>query len=96
VSDRTWRKRRGLSQTGHLGLESRAGYQVLVGECLACSSSRFTDWFAAISNNSFRRFIPDDQPGFRELIETAIREKAEWEADYRIVHPSGTIRTFTS
>jgi PAS domain S-box-containing protein len=40
----------------------------------------------------FQRIHPDDQPGFRELIETAIREKAEWEADYRIVHPDGAIR----
>ena len=28
----------------------------------------------------FQRIHPDDQPGFRELIQTAIREKAEWEA----------------
>jgi PAS domain S-box-containing protein len=40
----------------------------------------------------FPRIHPDDQPGFRELIQTAIRQKAEWEADYRIVHPGGTIR----
>ena len=40
----------------------------------------------------FQRIHPDDQPGFRELIETAIREKAEWEADYRIVHPDGPVR----
>ena len=40
----------------------------------------------------FQRIHPDDQPGFRELIQTAIREKAEWEADYRIVHPDGAIR----
>jgi PAS domain S-box-containing protein len=40
----------------------------------------------------FQRIHPDDQPGFRELIQTAIREKAEWEADYRIVHPGGAIR----
>ncbi len=40
----------------------------------------------------FQRIHPDDQPGFRELILTAIREKAEWEADYRIVHPGGAIR----
>jgi C4-dicarboxylate-specific signal transduction histidine kinase len=26
------------------------------------------------------------------LIQTAIREKAEWEADYRIVHPGGAVR----
>ena len=40
----------------------------------------------------FQRIHPDDQPGFRELTETAIREKAEWEADYRIVHLGGAVR----
>jgi PAS domain S-box-containing protein len=40
----------------------------------------------------FQRIHPDDQPGFRELIQTAIRKKAEWEADYRIVHPDGLVR----
>src|SRR4029077_18727517 len=40
----------------------------------------------------FQRLHPDDQPGFRELIQTAIREKAQWEADYRIVHPDGPVR----
>jgi PAS domain S-box-containing protein len=40
----------------------------------------------------FQRLHPDDQPGFRDLIQTAIREKAEWEADYRIVHPNGPVR----
>jgi len=40
----------------------------------------------------FQRLHPDDQPGFRELIQTATREKAEWEADYRIVHPGGAVR----
>src|SRR5712672_4587733 len=40
----------------------------------------------------FQRLHPDDQPGFRELTQTAIREKAEWEADYRIVHPDGPVR----
>ncbi len=39
-----------------------------------------------------QRLHPDDQPGFRELIQTAIREKSEWEADYRIVHPDGPVR----
>jgi PAS domain S-box-containing protein len=39
-----------------------------------------------------QRIHPDDQPGFREIIEKAIREKAEWEADYRIVHPDGPVR----
>src|SRR5260221_9045844 len=40
----------------------------------------------------FQRLHPDDQPGFREIIQTAIREKAQWEADYRIVHPDGPVR----
>ena len=40
----------------------------------------------------FQRLHPDDQPGFRELTQTAIREKAEWEADYRIVHLDGPVR----
>ena len=40
----------------------------------------------------FQRIHPDDQPGLRKLIQTAIREKAEWEADYRIVHPDGPVR----
>jgi PAS domain S-box-containing protein len=40
----------------------------------------------------FQRIHPDDRPGFRELIERVIREKAEWEADYRIMHPNGPVR----
>src|SRR6202140_4270759 len=40
----------------------------------------------------FQRIHPDDQPGLRELTQTAIRDKAEWETDYRIVHPDGSVR----
>jgi len=40
----------------------------------------------------FQRIHPDDRPGFRELAETAIREKAEFDADYRVVHPDGRVR----
>jgi formate hydrogenlyase transcriptional activator len=39
----------------------------------------------------FQRIHPDDRPGFRELAETSIREKAEFEADYRVVHPDGRV-----
>jgi PAS domain S-box-containing protein len=39
-----------------------------------------------------QRIHPDDQPAFRELIQTAIRAKTEFEADYRIVHPDGSVR----
>src|SRR5579864_1674450 len=40
----------------------------------------------------FQRLHPDDQAPVREQFEKAIREKAEWEADYRIVHPDGPVR----
>src|SRR5260221_8920948 len=39
----------------------------------------------------FQQIHPDDRPGFRELAETSIREKTEFEADYRVVHPDGRV-----
>src|SRR5207302_1988960 len=39
----------------------------------------------------FQRLCSEDQDRVRELFEKAIRDKAEFETDYRIVHPSGTI-----
>jgi PAS domain-containing protein len=35
---------------------------------------------------------PDDQAKVREAVETAEREKTEFELDYRIIHPGGEIR----
>jgi PAS domain S-box-containing protein len=40
----------------------------------------------------FQRIHPDDRAKVREAVETAGREKAEFELDYRIVHPGGEIR----
>jgi len=40
----------------------------------------------------FQRVHMDDQAKVREAVETAGREKAEFELDYRIVHPGGEIR----
>ena len=42
----------------------------------------------------FQRIHPDDQAKVRETAETAGREKAEFELDYRIVHP-GSVRWIT-
>jgi PAS domain S-box-containing protein len=39
-----------------------------------------------------QRYHPDDQVKVREAVETAGREKAEFELDYRIIHPGGEIR----
>jgi PAS domain S-box-containing protein len=44
------------------------------------------------SEDFFQRIHPDDQPGFRELIQKAFREKTEWKADFRIVHLGDPIR----
>ena len=40
----------------------------------------------------FERLCSEDQVRVRKLFKNAIREKAEFETDYRIVHPSGAIR----
>ena len=40
----------------------------------------------------FQRIHPHDQAQTRENFDSAVREKAEFELDYRIVHPSGKIR----
>jgi PAS domain S-box-containing protein len=40
----------------------------------------------------FGRLHPEDQNRVRELFGIAIAEKADFETDYRVVHPSGTVR----
>jgi PAS domain S-box-containing protein len=40
----------------------------------------------------FNRIHPNDQDKVREAIETAGREKAEFDLDYRIIHPGGNVR----
>jgi PAS domain S-box-containing protein len=80
-----------LSQTGSWAWSPEEDIRYWSEECYRVLSfdpqnglPRFEDFF--------QRIHPDDQPGFSELTQTAIREKAEWEADYRIVHPDGPVR----
>ena len=40
----------------------------------------------------FGRLCPEDQVRVRQLFENAVREKADFETDYRIVHPSGAVK----
>ena len=40
----------------------------------------------------FERLCSEDQVRVRELFENAIRDKTDFETDYRIVHPGGAIR----
>src|SRR5208282_4563777 len=80
-----------LSQTGSWAWSPDDDIRYWSEECYRVLSFDPQDGLPRFEN-FFQRIHPDDQPGFRELIETAIREKAEWEADYRIVHPDGPVR----
>ena len=40
----------------------------------------------------FERIHPEDRPGTAEIFERAKRERAEFETDFRIVHPNGETR----
>ena len=39
-----------------------------------------------------QRIHPDDRPRVAEALERAVRERGEYEVDYRIIHPNGEVR----
>ena len=80
-----------LSQTGSWAWSPEQDIRYWSEECYRVLSFDPQDGLPRFEE-FFQRIHPDDQPGFRELIDTAIREKAEWETDYRIVHPDGPVR----
>jgi PAS domain S-box-containing protein len=80
-----------LSQTGSWAWSPDQDIRYWSEECYRVLSFDPQDGLPRFEEFS-QRIHPDDQPGFRELVQTAIREKAEWEADYRIVHPDGRVR----
>jgi PAS domain S-box-containing protein len=80
-----------LSQTGSWAWSPDDDIRYWSEECYRLLSFDSQDGLPQFEQ-FLQRIHPDDQPGFRQVIETAIREKAEWEADYRIVHPGGSIR----
>ena len=80
-----------LSQTGSWAWSPDQDIRYWSEECYRVLSFNPQDGLPRFEE-FFQRIHPDDQPGFRELIQTAIREKAEWEADYRIVHLDGPVR----
>jgi PAS domain S-box-containing protein len=80
-----------LSQTGSWAWSPEQDIRYWSEECYRVLSFDPQDGLPRFED-FFQRIHPDDQPGFKELIQTAIREKAEWEADYRIVHPDGPVR----
>jgi PAS domain S-box-containing protein len=80
-----------LSQTGSWAWSPEQDIRYWSEECYRVLSFDPQDGLPRFED-FFKRLHPDDQPGFRELTRTAIRDKAEWEADYRIVHPDGPVR----
>jgi signal transduction histidine kinase len=80
-----------LSQTGSWAWSPDQGQTYWSEECYRVLSFDPQDGLPRFEE-FFQRIHPDDQPSFRELVQTAIREKAEFEADYRIVHLDGTVR----
>jgi PAS domain S-box-containing protein len=75
-----------LSQTGSWAWSPEQDIRYWSEECYRVLSFDPRDGLPRFEE-FFQRIHPDDQPAFMELIQTAIHEKAEWEADYRIVHP---------
>jgi PAS domain S-box-containing protein len=80
-----------LSQTGSWAWSPEQDIKYWSEECYRVLSFDPQDGLPRFED-FVQRLHPDDQPGFRELIQTVMREKAEWETDYRIVHPNGTVR----
>src|SRR6476620_9457834 len=69
--------------TGEIRYWSDETYRVL-GFDPAAGRPRFEKFF--------ERLCPEDQVRVRGLFEKAIRDKTDFEADYRIVHPGGVIK----
>jgi PAS domain S-box-containing protein len=69
--------------TGEIRYWSDETYRVL-GFDPAAGRPRFEKFF--------ERLCPEDQVKVRGLFEKAIRDKTDFEADYRIVHPGGVIK----
>src|SRR5258705_5408764 len=69
----------------------RRRHQILVRGVLPRARIR-PGGIATAIRNFFQRIHPDDQAATRERFEKAIRDKADFQMDYRIVHPDGETR----
>jgi PAS domain S-box-containing protein len=47
---------------------------------------------SASFETAFQRIHPEDQPTFNKVVERAIRERTDFEVDFRIVFPDGSIK----
>jgi PAS domain S-box-containing protein len=80
-----------LSQTGSWAWSPERDIRYWSAECYRILSFDPQDGLPRFED-FLQRLHVDDQPAFKELTQTAIREKIGFEADYRIVHPDGPVR----
>src|SRR6266705_193102 len=80
-----------LSQTGSWAWSPEAGITYWSEECYRVQGFDPKDGLPRFEE-LFQRIHPDDQPKLKELMQRVVREKIEFETDYRLVHPGGAVR----
>jgi PAS domain S-box-containing protein len=80
-----------LSRTGSWAWSPEVGIKYWSEECYRVQGFDPRDGLPRFEE-LFQRIHPDDQPKLKELIQGVVREKIEFETDYRLVHPDGAVR----
>ena len=80
-----------LSKTGSWAWSPEQGITYWSEECYRALSFDPRDGLPPLEE-FFQRIHPDDRTGLQGILQTAIREKAEWEVEYHIVDPGGLVR----
>src|SRR5258705_3088015 len=80
-----------LSQTGSWAWSPEVGIKYWSEECYRVQGFDPREGLPRFEE-LFERIHPDDQPKLTELIQGVVREKIEFETDYRLVHPDGAVR----
>src|SRR6266436_564940 len=84
-----------LSQTGSWAWSPEVGIKYWSEECYRVQGFDPRDGLPRFEE-LFQRIHPDDQPKLKELMQRVVREKVEFETDYRLVHPGGAVRDIHS
>src|SRR6266403_2972319 len=80
-----------LSQTGSWAWSPEFGVKYWSEECYRVQGFDPRDGLPRLGE-LFQRIHPDDQPRLKELMQRVVREKIEFETDFRLVHPDGAVR----
>ena len=80
-----------LSQTGSWAWSPEAGIKYWSEECYRVQGFDPRDGLPRFEE-LFQRIHPDDQSNLTELMQGLVRDKIEFETDYRLVHSDGAVR----